>query len=80
MPELLRQQGESSAAFPTPNPAARNLTLKSLPSGVQIHLILCPASLCCCEVYEQQWLDWDPSSQWTSDDTRGADPPERVLT
>lgn len=80
MPELLRHQGGSSAAFPTPNPAVRNLTPESLPSDVQIRSILCPASLCCCEVYEEQWLDWDPSSQWTGDDTRGADPHECVLT
>lgn len=52
----------------------------SLPSDAQIHSILCPASLCCCEVYELQWLGWDPSSQWRGDGTRGADPPECVLT
>lgn len=52
----------------------------TLPSGVQTRSISCPASSCCCEVCEQQWLGWDPSSPRRGDGTRGADPPGCALT
>lgn len=82
----LRQNTSSKAKYMKTMAMSVQVPLKAiwrpddfLPCDVQSHSILCQASWCWHEAYEQQSQDWDLASRWRGDGTKDV-PLEYVLT